>query len=456
VLTWVSGALAAVIVLSSGVLWALITHYEGRLDRINAFGGLVHRPSAGSGDAVNYLLVGSDSRAGLSKKERHKLTTGGDVGQRSDVMILIHVSKNQEKATLVSFPRDSLVTIPAHKNKSDGKQVPAAPNKLNTAYAFGGPQLLIQTIERATGVRIDHYLEINFAGVVRMTDAVGGVDVCLPAAVNDKDSGLHLPKGKSHVNGVQGLAFVRAREFDPRADLGRIERQQQFLGSMLQEATSKGVLLNPAKLNSFVNAAVDNMRTDDGLSRSDLLLLATKLRSLSPKNVTFVTVPIANPSHPVPGLGSTALWDKATASLLFSRIRQDQPVVGPEKSKIKATVPPGNVKVQVFNAAGTAGLGKSASKDLADIGFNVVADPQNAKRSGGGTTVIRYDPAYSESVKTVHAALPGARLRKVAGLGSTLEVYVDKDYSGAQKVKLAGSGGAGGISSRNGAQNPCR
>lgn len=432
VLAWIAGSLAVLVLLVSAVGWGLLTYTEGRIHRVDVFGGLKNRPEKTS-NAVNYLLVGSDTREGLTKAELARLRVGSAssaAGRRSDTMILVHVSKNQTKATLVSFPRDSYVEVPGL-----GKA------KLNASYGLGGPRLVVQTIEKATGIRIDHYVEINFAGFTGMVDALGGVEVCTPRSIRDPNSHLKLAAGTHKLDGVDSLKYVRSRDYDGRGDIGRMERQQGFIASMMREAISSGVLLNPIKLTRFVNATLASVQTDPGLSHNDILTLAKKLRSMSPTKVTFATVPIANPDYRPGGLGSTVLWNETAARALFTQIRDDQPVGVPTPAasgaaKTVVSVPPNQVRVQVLNGAGRAGLGTTATNDLAKAGFATAGPPRNASSSGATQTVIRYDSRYSESVKTIAAALPGARLEKVTGLGRTFQVVVGSSYSGVTRVTV--------------------
>src|SRR3954465_1775333 len=210
VAAWIAGSLAALLVIGGVTSWAAISHFLGNIKKINVFSGLTHRPSGGVQGDLNVLLVGSDSRAGLSPAQQHALHVGHDPGQRSDTMILLHIPRGGGKAVLVSLPRDSYVLIPAHKD-ANGRNVPATHNKLNAAYSAGGPELTVATIEANTHVRIDHYVEINFLGFVKMVNALGGVTVCTPKAIDDPihydpasggnvGSDLKLPAGRSHVN----------------------------------------------------------------------------------------------------------------------------------------------------------------------------------------------------------------------------------------------------------------
>ncbi|MFZ9143357.1 MAG: LCP family protein, partial [Candidatus Nanopelagicaceae bacterium] len=238
----------------SAISWAGLGRITAAIPRVDAFAGLENRPKKES-SAVNYLIVGSDTREGLSREEIKRLKVGGtDVaaGKRSDTMLLIHISKKRDKAAIISIPRDSYALIPEHSN-SQGKVIPAAYSKINSAYNWGGAPLLIETLESMSDLRIDHYVELNFVGFVRMVDALGGVEICTKKDINDPKSHLTLPAGTHILDGVDSLKFVRTRVFDGLGDLGRMKRQQEFASAMLRKATSAGVLLNPVKMVDFIN-----------------------------------------------------------------------------------------------------------------------------------------------------------------------------------------------------------
>lgn len=434
-LTTVAALAACLVLLVSGGGWLALDRLDARINKTDV--GIDGNGSAIADSAQTILLVGSDNRANLSKAEIKELHVGAGsaengAGRRSDTMILMHLSKARDQVTMVSLPRDSLVRIPAWTD-STGKKHQAETNKLNAAFAFGGPKLTIDTIEANTGVHIDHYVEVDFAGFASMVDALGGVDVCVKAPIQDSKSGLDLPKGTSTLDGAEGLAFVRARYFDPRADIGRIERQQKFLGAMFRKATSTGVLLNPVKLNRFLDAALTSVTTDKGIGRDDILALAAKLKRVAAGNVTFLTVPIANYDYRDGVHGSSLKWDKAAATELFRKINADEEIVPPAATggKNHPTVEPGAIKIQVLNGAGITGLARKGADDLAALGFAIADAPTNAATTGAATTVIAYDPKYDESVKTVAAALPGAELKAVPGQGQTFQVILGSDYQGA-------------------------
>lgn len=320
--------LSLAVVFLSVFSWLGLGHVTGSLKRVDAFAGLKSRPVKAS-SAVNYLLVGSDTREGLTKAELKALRVGSvasAAGQRSDTILLVHISKARDKAVIISLPRDTLVTIPQYTNSS-GKVVTPFKAKLNAAYNYGGAPLLIQVVETMTNLRVDHYVEINFAGFAHMVDSLGGIQVCTKTNINDPKSHLVLSAGVHTLNGIQALKYVRTRDFDGMGDLGRMQRQQQFMSSVLRKATSTGVLLNPIKMLNFLNAALATVKTDSALNSSDLITLAKQMRNLSASKVRTLTVPLSNVNYVVPYVGSTVLWDPVLAPELWRRLRADLPIV---------------------------------------------------------------------------------------------------------------------------------
>ena len=323
-------SLSLAVVAISAFSWLGLGQVSGAINRIDVFGSLGERPDKPS-SALNYLLVGSDTREGLTREQSKLLrvgTTKAAAGARSDTMLIVHISKSRDKATIISIPRDSLVTIPEHPSSlNKEKIVPAAKGKINAAFAWGGAPLLIQTIEQETNIKIDHYIEIGFAGFAGMVDALGGIDVCTKRDIDDPGSHLVLKAGAHTLDGIESLKYVRTRDFDGMGDLGRMQRQQQFMSAVLRKVTSTGVLLNPIKLVNFFNATIATVRTDSELNRNDLIVLAKQLKNLSPSKVRTLTIPLGNANARVPGLGSVVTWDSVLAPDLFNRLREDLPLV---------------------------------------------------------------------------------------------------------------------------------
>lgn len=317
----------------SAISWAGLGRITAAIPKIDAFNGLDNRPKRES-SAVNYLVVGSDTREGLSRAEIKRLKVGGTevaAGKRSDTMLLIHISKKRDKAAIISIPRDSYALIPEHTN-SQGKVIPATHSKINSAFNWGGAPLLIDTFEQMSGLRIDHYIEVNFVGFVRMVDALGGVEICTKKDIDDPKSHLVLPAGRHVLDGVDSLKYVRTRQFDGLGDLGRMKRQQEFASAMLRKATSAGVLLNPVTMLDFVNSALDSVVTDKGLSQGDLLTLGKQLRNLSASSVRTLTIPLKYYNYSKNGVSAAVLWDPVLAPELFERIKNDDALL----DKVKA------------------------------------------------------------------------------------------------------------------------
>ncbi|MEY3345444.1 MAG: hypothetical protein RLZZ581_238 [Actinomycetota bacterium] len=321
------------IVAISAISWVGLGRITAAIPKVDAFAGLDDRPKRES-SAVNYLIVGSDTREGLTRAEIKKLKVGGTevaAGKRSDTMLLVHISKKRDKAAIISIPRDTYAQIPEHEN-SQGKLIPAAYSKINSAFNWGGAPLLIQTFEEMSGLRIDHYIEVNFVGFVRMVDALGGVEICTKRDIDDPKSHLVLPAGRHVLDGLDSLKYVRTRYFDGLGDLGRMKRQQEFAGAMLRKATSAGVLLNPVKMVDFIGSTLDSVVTDEELNQSDLLTLGKQLRNLSASNVRTLTIPLKYYNYSKNGVSGAVLWDPVLAPELFNRIKNDEALL----DKVKA------------------------------------------------------------------------------------------------------------------------
>ncbi len=425
-----AAVLAVLVLLGSGVLYTRYLHYDHNLTK--AAGVLQAGGTKSADGAENVLLVGSDTRSGAG--DQFAQAPAGQeqvIGQRSDTVILAHLAKGHQKATLVSLPRDSWVNIPAYTDPK-GAQQPAHMDKLNAAFSLGGASLLVNTVQQLTGVHIDHYVEIDFAGFQNMVNSLGGVDVCLARAAHDKNTGINLSAGHHHLNGQQALAFVRQRYGLPLGDIDRIKRQQAFLASMLREVESAGTLANPLKLNAFIDSLTKSVTVDSQLSAAGLGKLALKLKDVSSGNVVLTTMPLS-------GFGKengvdVDVIDQAKAHALFQSLIDDSAGGSAQPSGPAAagpTVAPSTVHVKVFNGAGAPGLAARASSDLAKLGFVIDGAPGN-RGTGATTTVINYNPAQAAQARTLQAAIPGgATLKEDAQLGTALELVLGSSYNSA-------------------------
>jgi LCP family protein required for cell wall assembly len=306
---------AAAVLLVGGTIGLFLERqqaYDRNIQRIpDAFPAESNRPVRAPGRAQSWLLVGSDRRA-------DQATTGRDANeplwrygaQRADTIMLVHLPADRDRAYLVSFPRDAWVPIQGHGNA-----------KLNAAFSFGGPPLLIATIERLTGVRVDHFAILDFDGFKSMTDALGGVDVQVTRTVWAPAQKVLWPAGTHHLDGVRALDFVRQRHNLPGGDLGRIKRQQAFLKALARQAVDRGTLTNPLRLNAFLDAATKAVSADESLTTSTLRSLALQFRSVRPGDLVFVTAPVAGMG--TEGRQSVVYLDRTKGQPLYRALRTD-------------------------------------------------------------------------------------------------------------------------------------
>jgi LCP family protein required for cell wall assembly len=295
-----------------GGAWLLVNRYAGNIDRVgDVFDGLddTTRPAAASPpatdqvvahDPVTFLLVGSDTRA--------EIAPGELPDARSDAIMIARFSADRQHAQVISIPRDSWVDIPGH-----GK------DKINAAYAFGGPPLLIQTVEQLTGVRIDHYAAIDFAGLIQVTDDLGGVDVDVP--VTTSNGPYTFTAGANHLDGDQARWYVGQRYDLPGGDFDRVRRQQNYLRAMFTKLFSQDVFTSPGKLDSSLRAVTKAVAIDDSLGNADLLSLAYSMRGLRPADVTFYTAPVLGTGRE--GAASVVYLDMTTGERMWGYLQTD-------------------------------------------------------------------------------------------------------------------------------------
>ncbi|PBC63191.1 transcriptional regulator [Streptomyces sp. Tue6028] len=302
------------IVVSVGTyFWA-----DSKLHRDVDLSKVIDRPEAGEG--TNYLIVGSDSRAGMTSEQKKKLHTGSAEGKRTDSMMILHTGDNG--STLVSLPRDSNVEIPTYKGSDSGKtyQGTGRQTKLNAAYAEDGPELLVRTVEFNTGLHIDHYVEIGFAGFANIVDAVGGVEMNLDKGFKDKYSGADFQAGKQTLNGEQALAFVRTRHAFAASDLERTKNQQKFLSALAHQVATPSTVLNPFKLYPTMSAGLDSLTVDKDMSLWDLADMFWAMKGVTGGDGKSMNMPISGSAN------GNLVWDKAKVKTLVSQLKNDEKV----------------------------------------------------------------------------------------------------------------------------------
>lgn len=254
-----------------------------------------------------WLLVGSDSREGLTAEERKRLGTGDIEGRRTDTMMLLYVP-TFGKPALISIPRDSFVPIPGHGR-----------NKINAAYAIGGAPLLIQTIEQNTGLRVDNYAEIGFGGFVNVIDAVGGVEMCPKTAIKDHYSRLDIPAGCQTMDGPTALGYARMRYADPLGDLGRMQRQRELVGGIVKKVATPATVLNPVRWWGVNTGAASSLTTGRDTGIGSLAGLAVPMWRIAKGQGFTVMVPVSNPNAHT-SAGSSMIWDKEESAAMFAEI----------------------------------------------------------------------------------------------------------------------------------------
>ncbi|WP_404384277.1 LCP family protein [Knoellia locipacati] len=273
------------------------------------------RPAETPGNT--YLLVGSDSRDDLTPAQRKELGTGSAEGRRTDSIMLVHTPSGGGKSVIISIPRDSFVPIPDHGS-----------NKINAAYSIGGPQLLVRTLEQVTGLRIDGYLEIGFGGFASVVNSLGGVDICVPFDMDDPKAHINLKKGCQLLDGKNALGFVRARYSDPRGDIGRADRQRQFLAAIMKGAATPATVLNPFRYWSFTHTAAEAVGVGEDTSMKDAANILLAMRGAGNDSTLSLTVPIQDTAYQT-SAGLAVKWDTERAKALFTMLREDQPLEAP-------------------------------------------------------------------------------------------------------------------------------
>ncbi|MFF0591475.1 LCP family protein [Streptomyces sp. NPDC003781] len=424
-------ALAVTVLGTAGLGWIYL-RLSGNIDTFDGDGLSKNRPEAGSAKGRNVLVIGSDART-----DGNSALGGGskdDVG-RSDTAFLLHIHADHKHATAVSIPRDTLLTIPPCK-LPDGTWTTTQTNAMfNSAFsvgqtAKGNPACTQNTVEKLTGLRVDHTVVVDFKGFAALTDVVGGVDVCLPGDVYEKDLNPHrtargrllFKKGEQAVAGQQALDYVRLRHgIGDGSDIGRIKRQQAFVASLIGKIKSNG--LTPTKLLPLADAATKSMTVDPGLGTADKLIsFAMSLKAIDLHSTKFVTIPWRYE-------GSRVAIVEPDAERLWAALRADRTVDGTDASgkgtaqasasaspKAEERVSGEGIEVAVYNGTTVPGLASNAAAALTEHGFTVTGTA-NADSQDHATTVIEYGEGLEMQARTVAAVFSDARLQPTGASG---------------------------------------
>lgn len=423
----VLGLASVLTLLVSTGAWAVTSYVSGSLGRVNA--GTSGTPDSGP---LNILVAGIDSRSGLTRRQEVELHVGNDVSMNSDTLMLVHVSADHSSVQVVSLPRDSWVNIPGH-----------GMNKINAAIGIGGIPLMVQTVEHATGLTINDFIEVNFLGFVKVIDALGGVNICLPYAVDDSYTGLHLGAGPHHVDGITALKFARDRHSFAASDLARISDQQQLMSSLFTEATNSGILANPFRLQQFLSSVTAAIKVD---SNFNLVRMADELRGIRSENVTFRTVPLASANYITPTGQDAVLWDSTAANALFTGLRNDTVAAARSHSSAarRDRLSRSKVSLDVYNGTWTSGLSASTGKQLAALGFKVHRDGLNWPQHNVARTIIQYSPRQLADARLLLKVLPGAILQPASQLTRVRVILGASGSAVRGDTNTGGSSQAGG------------
>ena len=448
---------AIMALLATGVVWGYLRSTDNSFLQVAALdenSSDVIDPIGQTGDET-YLIIGTDSRAGANSQIGAG-TTDDAAGARSDTIMLVNIPENRERVVAVSFPRDLDVTRPECQGWDNDTATytsdwypEAYGEKLNAVYALGGPKCLVKAIQKISGLRIGHFVGIDFSGFESMVNEIGGVEVCTTVPLNDAELGLIMPNtGRQTINGATALNYVRARniETEGNGDYGRIKRQQLFLSSLLRSALSNKVLLDPTKLNGFVSAFTRDTFVEK-VTTQDLIRLGRSLQNVEAGAVTFLTAPTSGTNE-----WGNEIPRSDDIRAIFQAIIDDDPLPGEERpgeSSSSTTaapsapeliaVSPDTVALQVSNATGQEGRAATAAEELGAYGFPIYSIGNYSGMSS--STVVRYPAGSEAEAATVASTIPGATMQETADLGGIIELVLGSEFDG--KVQAPAEAGTG-------------
>ncbi|GGV70646.1 LCP family protein [Streptomyces thermoviolaceus] len=426
--------LSALIVVTAGVGWWFYDHLNGNINSValDGRGGSETADEFGR-TPINILVMGSDGRTSAADCELGGgcSKTGIQKGSNADVEMVVHIAADRSNATIMSIPRDTMTDIPACTDKETGRSTPGYYGQINSALQYG-PACQVATVHQLTGIPIDHFIKLDFSGVVQMSDAVGGVSVCVSDDVYDTYSHLKLSKGEHTLKGEAALQFVRSRHgFGDGSDLGRTVSQHIFLSAVMRKFKSAGTLTDPSKVYALADAATKALTVDEGLgSVKKLVSLAAQVNKVPTRRMTFTTMQTTpdpnNKERVVVGPG---------AKELFATIAHDQSLTTGSGKKSAAasatatptaTVPPSQIAVTVQNGTGVTGRAATVANALTRQGFASGGATGNAPSPASSTT-LTYGPGQKAEAQTVAEALglPSSHLQQGSTAGLVLVIGSD-------------------------------
>ncbi|MEV5174524.1 LCP family protein [Streptomyces flaveolus] len=442
--------LSVLVLVTAGAGWWFYQHLNGNIHSVSLDGkGGEEKADAFGRTPINILVMGSDGRTSATdcKLGGGCSKTGVQTGSNADVEMVLHISADRSNATVMSIPRDTMTKVPACKDSESGQSTNGYYGQINSALQYG-PACQVATVHQLTGITIDHFVKLDFSGVVKMSDAVGGVSVCVSDDVYDTYSHLKLSKGTHTLKGVAALEFVRSRHgFGDGSDLGRTVSQHIFLSAMIRKFKSAGTLTDPTAVYDLADAATKALTVDDGLGTvKNLISLAADVNKVPTKRITFTTMQTA----PDPGDSDRVVVGPGAKSL-FATIADDQSLTtgsggksaaASATAKAKATasaVPAAEIAVTVENGTGITGRASALATALTGQGFSSATTTANAPSPAGSTT-LTYGTGEKGAAQTVAKALglPPSHLKQ--GTGSGLTLVIGSDWP-------SGTGYPGGSSS---------
>lgn len=432
---WTGGALAVVVLVTTGAGAWVYQGLDGNInsaDVDNKLGG--DRPVNLSPGSKNILVVGSDSRDGDNAKYGRDLDT-----MQSDTLMVMHLSADREWATVVSLPRDSWVSLPACDRGNGTKSAPRR-SKINAAFAIGGSSgevsgaaaCTIKTVEQSTGLRIDHFMSVDFQGFKGMVNALDGIEVCPETAIRDEKAHLDMEAGCQTIRGEDALGYVRTRySVGDGSDLGRIGRQQEFMDALAGKARQK--LNSPTALYDFLDAATKSLTTDKALAGiKPLSGLASEIKDIPSDRLTFLTVPNYGRVADVPSDKANVVWQYPQAADLFTSLAKDQEV---DKKKVEADatgpVYAASVRVQVLNGSGVPGQAAKVAETLRAAGYSITGTgnaPASAEK-----TAVTYPQGLEAQAGVLASRVPGVTAKPDAdAMAGAITLVVGADFTGVR------------------------
>ncbi|MER6075305.1 LCP family protein [Streptomyces sp. NPDC001817] len=440
--------LSVLIVVTAGAGWWFYEHLNGNINSVALDGkGGTEKADAFGRTPINILVMGSDGRTSVEdcRLGGGCAKTGVQTGSNADVEMVVHISADRSNATVMSIPRDTMTQVPACADSDTHQSTNGYYGQINSALQYG-PACQVATVHQLTGIPIDHFVKLDFSGVVKMSDAVGGVSVCVTDNVYDTYSHLKLSKGDHTLKGQAALEFVRSRHgFGDGSDLGRTTTQHLFLSSLIRKFKSAGTLTDPTAVYGLADAATKALTVDDGLgSVSKLISLASDVNKVPTQRMTFTTMQTApdpnNKERLVVGPG---------AKTLFSTIADDQSLTTGSGKKAEAAsatakatapaVPASQIAVTVENGTAVTGRASDIATALTDQGFSSATTTANAP-SPATTTTLTYGTGRKDEANTVAKALGLSSSHLKQGTGTGLTLVIGSDWP-------SGTGFPGGSSS---------